>query len=67
MNLHSYSPLSGYLCSFLYFGNFKSFWKNQKLFETIMLRKNIIDRNVIEGKIIEPIKNVYSRSMVMTM
>jgi hypothetical protein len=27
---------------------FNSFWRNQTLIETIVMRKNVIDRNVIE-------------------
>jgi hypothetical protein len=27
---------------------FNSFWRNQTLIETIIMRKNVIDRNVIE-------------------
>ena len=27
---------------------FNSFWRNQTLIETIAMRKNVIDRNVIE-------------------
>ena len=46
---------------------FNSFWRNQTLIETIAMRKNVIDRNVIEDIIIESIKSVYPRSMVLTM
>ena len=70
------SPLSAIVCVIfviLYtLDTFNSFWKNQTLFETIVMRKNVIDRMLLtemllRTQIIESIKNVYSSSMVLTM
>jgi hypothetical protein len=48
-NESSSLPLSSVLSLILYtVDTFNSFWRNQTLIETIVMRKNVIDRNVIE-------------------